>query len=105
MLWHCQYHKVWPPECRFMILKGNVDKEVYRQVWILNEQAKIQIVELNVQLDHVHVHVQIKIPPMLSVSEVMDHLQGRTAVRLLNKFPCLLSTSYGAIDFGPKDTA
>lgn len=87
-----------------MILKGNVDKEVYRQVWILNEQAKIQIVELNVQLDQVHVHLLIKIPPMLSVSEVMDHLKGRTAIRLLNKFPCLLSTSYGAIVFGPKDT-
>ncbi|KAA6118154.1 IS200/IS605 family transposase, partial [Candidatus Pantoea gossypiicola] len=28
VLWHCQYHIVWTPKCRFRILKGNVGKEV-----------------------------------------------------------------------------
>ena len=32
VLWHCQYHIVWTPKCRFRILKGNVGKEVYRQI-------------------------------------------------------------------------
>ncbi|MBH2870111.1 IS200/IS605 family transposase, partial [Serratia marcescens] len=57
VLWHCQYHIVWTPKYRFRILKGNVGKEVYRQIWILSEQLKIQIIELNVQLDHVHLLV------------------------------------------------
>lgn len=87
VLWHCQYHIVWTPKCRFRILKGNVGKEVYRQIWILSEQLKIQIIELNVQLDHVH--LLVKIPPKLSVSEVMGHLKGRTAIRLFSKFPYL----------------
>jgi putative transposase len=60
---------------------------VYRQIWILSEQLKIQIIELNVQLDHVH--LLVKIPPKLSVSEVMGHLKGRTAIRLFSKFPYL----------------
>lgn len=87
VLWHCQYHIVWTPKCRFRILKNNVGKEVYRQIRILSEQLHIEIVELNVQLDHVH--LLIKIPPKLSVSEVMGHLKGRTAIRLFNKFPYL----------------
>lgn len=69
------------------MLKGNVGKEVYRQIWILSEQLKIQIVELNVQIDHVH--LLVKIPPKISVSEVMDHLKGRTAIRLFSKYPDL----------------
>ncbi|MFP1787740.1 IS200/IS605 family transposase, partial [Lonsdalea quercina] len=24
VLWHCQYHIVWTPKCRFRILKNNV---------------------------------------------------------------------------------
>lgn len=30
-----------------------------------------------------------KIPPKLSVSDLMGHLKGRTAIRLFNKFPYL----------------
>ncbi|WP_316675474.1 IS200/IS605 family transposase [uncultured Tolumonas sp.] len=87
VIWHCQYHIIWTPKCRFRILKDNVGKEVYRQIRILCDQLKIQIVELNVQIDHVH--LLVKIPPRLSVSEVMGHLKGRTAIRLFNKFPYL----------------
>ncbi|WP_139823988.1 IS200/IS605 family transposase, partial [Lonsdalea iberica] len=78
VLWHCQHHIVWTPKCRFRILKNNVGKEVYRQIRILSQQLHIEIVELNVQLDHVH--LLVKIPPKLSVSEVMGHLKGRTAI-------------------------
>jgi putative transposase len=81
VLWHCQYHIVWTPKCRFRILKGNVGKEVYRQIWILSEQLKIQIIELNVQLDHVH--LLVKIPPKLSVSEVIFYFltPGQTLMK------------------------
>ena len=87
VLWHCQYHIVWTPKCRFRILKNNVYKEVYRQTRILSEQLHIEIVELNVELDHVP--LLIKIPPKPSVSEVMGHLKRRTAIRLFNKFTYL----------------
>lgn len=87
VLWHCQYHLVWTPKCRIRILKNTVGKEVYKQIRILSEQLEIEIVELNVQIDHVH--LLVKIPPKLSVSEVMGHLKGRTAIRLFNKFPYL----------------
>ncbi|MDE9459729.1 IS200/IS605 family transposase [Xenorhabdus bovienii] len=87
VLWCCQYHIVWTPKYRFRILKNNVGKEVYKQIRISSEQLGIEIVELNVQIDHVH--LLVKIPPKLSVSQVLGHLKGRTAIRLFNKFPYL----------------
>ena len=87
VIWHCQYHLIWTPKCRYRILKGNVGKEVYVQLRILCEQLKVEVVELNVQIDHVH--LLVKIPPKLSVSDVMGHLKGRIAIRLFNKFPYL----------------
>ncbi|MEX0448113.1 IS200/IS605 family transposase [Xenorhabdus sp. SGI246] len=87
VVWCCQYHIVWTPKYRFRILKNNVGREVYKQIRISCEQLGIEIVELNVQIDHVH--LLVKIPPKLSVSQVLGHLKGRTAIRLFNKFPYL----------------
>jgi REP element-mobilizing transposase RayT len=42
------------------------------------------LVELNVQIDHVH--LLVKIPPKVSVSTFMGIIKGRTAIRVLNKF-------------------
>lgn len=45
------------------------------------------MVKLNVQLDHVH--LLVKVPPRLSISHVIGHLKGKTALRLFSKFPYL----------------
>jgi len=54
VLWHCQYHIVWVPKYRFRILKGAVRKEVYECIQVYSSGLKCQIVELNIQDDHVH---------------------------------------------------
>ncbi|WP_028781050.1 IS200/IS605 family transposase, partial [Shewanella sp. 38A_GOM-205m] len=36
-----------------------------------------------------HVHLLVRLPPSLSVSEYVGFLKGRTAIRLFNKFPYL----------------
>ncbi|HAV1239268.1 TPA: IS200/IS605 family transposase [Salmonella enterica] len=87
VLWCCQYHIVWTPKCRFRILRNNVGKEVYKQIRISSEQLGIEVVELNVQIDHVH--LLVKVPPRLSISQVIGHLKGKTALRLFSKFPYL----------------
>ncbi|MEQ1975308.1 IS200/IS605 family transposase, partial [Xenorhabdus sp. SGI240] len=88
VVWCCQYHIVWTPKYRFRILKNNVGREVYKQIRISCEQLGIEIVELNVQIDHVH--LLVKIPPKLSVSQVLGYLKGRTAIRVFNKFNAML---------------
>jgi putative transposase len=87
VLWCCQYHIVWTPKYRFRILRNNVGKEVYKQIRISSEQLGIEVVELNVQIDHVH--LLVKVPPRLSISHVIGHLKGKTALRLFSKFPYL----------------
>ena len=52
-IWHCQYHLVWTPKYRYRILEGDVAREVERCIRAFGEQNRCEIVELNVQCDHV----------------------------------------------------
>ena len=60
-IWHCQYHIVWTPKYRFRILSGPVAGEVGNCVRAFSEHLKCEMVELNIQMDHVHLLVMI--PP------------------------------------------
>ena len=83
-LWHCQYHIVCVPKYRYRILTGAVSYEVRRCVRLFSSQKKCEIMELNVQVDHVHLVVMI--PPKLSVSDYLGIIKGRTAIRIFKKF-------------------
>ena len=91
-VWHCQYHIVWTPKYRFKILKGEVAKEVEECIRIFCSHQKCEIIELSVQVDHVHLLVLI--PPKISVSKFMGIVKGRTAIRVLNKFRKLRQHPY-----------
>jgi len=54
VLWHCQYHIVWVPKYRFRVLKGLIGQEVYNCIQVYSSRLGCKIVELNVQVDHVH---------------------------------------------------
>ncbi len=69
-LWHCQYHIVWVPKYRHRILTGNVGHEVSNCIRAFSQQKEIEIVEMNIQSDHVHLLVMI--PPKVSVSDYCD---------------------------------
>ena len=91
--WRCKYHIVWTPKFRFKILKGAIGKELYRTIYILCNIKDCEVLELNVQVDHVHLVVII--PPKLSISTLMGHLKGRSAIKLFNKFPHLRKKLWG----------
>ena len=48
------------------------------------EWQQAEITELNVQI--VHVHLLVMIPPKVSVSDFVGTVKGRTAIRFFNKF-------------------
>jgi putative transposase len=52
VIWHCQYHVVWVSIYR--ILAGALTNEVYRYIQICCGRLAFEILELNVQPDHVH---------------------------------------------------
>ena len=54
IIWHCQYHIIWVPKYRYRVLSDKIAMEVENCVRAFSEQLGCEIVELNVQIDHVH---------------------------------------------------
>ncbi len=83
-IWHCQHHIVRVPKYRYRILKGKLANEVSRCIKMFSDQKGCEVVELNVQIDHIHLVVVT--PPKISISSYVGIVKGRTAIRVFNKF-------------------
>jgi len=83
-IWHCQYHILWTPKYRLRILTGQVADEVSKCIRAFSEQKGCEVVELNVQIDHVHLLVMVV--PKISISDFVGMVKGRTAICVFNKF-------------------
>ena len=91
-IWHCQYHIVWTPKYRFRVLQGPVRQEVYNCIQLFLGQNECEVVELNVQPDHVHLVAFV--PPKISISKLMGIVKGRTAIRVFKQFTYLKVKPY-----------
>ena len=91
-IYQCKYHIVFCPKYRYRILKGAVAEFVEQTLRILCHWKSIEILEMNVKDDHVH--LILAVPPRLSVSEVMGILKGKTAIKLFKSFPALKKKPY-----------
>lgn len=100
VLWHCQYHIVWVPKYRFRVLKGPIAQEVFNCVQVYSSRLGWQVVELNVQVDHVH--LLVKVPPKVSISNLMGTVKGKCALRVFTRFPYLKQKPYWGNHFWAK---
>ena len=91
-IWHCHYHIVWVPKYRYRVLTGGVAAEVNRCIRMFSDQKGCKVVELNIQVDHVHLLVMI--PPKVCISDYVGMIKGRTAIRVFNKFRRLKDKPY-----------
>ena len=93
-LYECKYHIIFCPKYRYKILDEVVSKYVYQEIYRLCSQKDgIEILELNVQADHVHLLVWI--PPKYAVSKFVGYLKGKLALRLFDRFPGLRKRYWG----------
>jgi putative transposase len=92
VVYQCSYHIVWCPKYRFRILKGQVGKYIENRIRELCEWKKVEILELNVLEDHVHMIAAV--PPRVSISELMGILKGKTAISLFKSFPVMKKKPY-----------
>lgn len=79
------FHIVWLPKYRKKVLEGRVKERVEE---LLRECAEVndwEIQELNVQLDHVHIVIQL--PPSISVSKAVQLLKGLTSRMIRAELP------------------
>jgi len=65
-------------------LYGAVGDEVRNCVRAFSAQKEVEILEMSVQPEHVHVVAMI--PPKIAVSDFCGIVKGRTAIRIFNKF-------------------
>ena len=87
-LYECKYHIVFCPKYRYRILKELIAEYVRQQVHQLcRQKEEIEILEMNIQPDHVHLVVSI--PPKYAVSAFMGYLKGKLALRLFQQYESL----------------
>ncbi len=91
-IWHCQYHIVWVPKYRFRFLINKIADEVENCIRAFSEQLGCELIELNIQIDHVHLLVLV--PPKVSISGYVGTVKGRTAIRVFNRFQKLKEKPY-----------
>ena len=86
--YECKYHVVFCPKYRYRILKDEVAESVRQQSYqLVQQQEGVEVLELNIQEDHVH--LVLWIPPKYAVSEIMGFLKGKLAIRVFERFPQL----------------
>jgi len=99
-LWHCQYHVVWVPKYRFRILTGSVKEAAEAGVQAICGYAGCEVMELNVQPDHVH--LVLMIPPKVSISDLLGRVKGQTSMKLFHQFRYLKKKPYWGNHFWAK---
>ncbi len=84
-LYECKYHVVFCPKYRYRIFEDAVGQYTHQQVYrLLGQKEGVEVLELNVQKDHVHMVSWI--PPKYAVSEVMGYLKGKLAMRIFQRY-------------------
>ena len=80
-----EYHIVWGTRYRYKWLKDYTKQELRKYLYEATKKyPTLFIHSFNTNEDHVH--LQIEIPPNLSVSTVVQRLKGESSQRLQKKF-------------------
>jgi putative transposase len=84
-IYECKYHIVFCPKYRYRILRDEMAEYTRQQIYRLCRQKDgVEVLELTVRLDHVHLVVSI--PPKYAVSNFMGYLKGKLAIRLFDRY-------------------
>ena len=83
--WDCTYHIVIIPKYRRKILYKELRREVGEILRKLCEYKEVEVVTGSIGIDHIH--MCLKIPPKLSVSQFMGYLKGKSALMVFDRHP------------------
>ena len=87
------YHLIWVTKYRFRVIDKDIEIALKWAIKDICDWKDIEILEGAVKEEHVHLYLNI--PPKHSISEVMQWLKGKSAERLLKKFPKLEKQYWG----------
>ena len=83
-VWECKYHVVWIPKFRYRVLQDDVRLYVRNVLRELCRRHRVEILEGNVQRDHLH--LVLSVPPSYSVSRLVGYLKGKSAIQIFRRF-------------------
>ena len=81
--WRCQYHLVFAPKFRRKAIYGELRADIGKILRKLCEEKKVEIIEAEACIDHVHMLVSM--PPHLSVSQFMGFLKGKSTLMIFDR--------------------
>lgn len=73
-------------------MDGNIGKLLEVDIRMLCEWKGVEILELSVCKDHIH--IVLEVPPKLSISQLMGILKGKTAIKIFKSYPELKRKPY-----------
>ena len=71
--WNCKYHIVFEPKYRRQVIYGQIYQDIGKILRMLCNRKGIEIIEAECCKDHVH--MLVKIPPKISVSDAVGYLK------------------------------
>ena len=87
-IYRTEYHVIWIPKYRRLILNPGVRGYVSKLfLKVMKAMPGCEIKEQNIQIDHIH--LLMIIPPKYAVSEVIGEMKQHTASKLREKFAWL----------------
>lgn len=92
VVYRCDYHIVFVPKYRFRVLSGVIAEHMDRDIRTLSTWRDVEVLELSVQPDHVH--LVCSIPPKVSISNFMGLLKGKLAIKMFKSYPKLRQKTY-----------
>ena len=94
--WRCQYHLVFAPKFRRKAIYGELRADIGKILRKLCAEKKVEIIEAEACIDHVHILVSI--PSHLSVSQFMGFLKGKSTLMIFDRH-ANLKYKYGSRHF------
>ena len=101
-VYNINYHIVWCVKYRRKVLTPEIEKLLQNVLKEIGDENEFQVVQAEVgEADHVHCFVSA--PPKLSITFIVKHLKGTSALRLFKAHPelreklwkgCLWNGSY-----------
>ena len=93
-IYECKYHIVFCPKYRYRIFEDEIAEYTLQQIYkFCSYKELVEVLELNIQVDHVH--VVLSIPPKYTVSSFVGSLKGRIAIRLFQRYEDLGKRYWG----------
>ena len=81
--WRCQYHVVFAPKYRRMVIYREIKADIGKILRQLCQQKGVEIIEAEACPDHIH--MLRSIPPKYSVSQIMGFLKGKSSLMIFDR--------------------